>query len=107
MASFIDLQPNNILLGDTDSSILSNFEMAEFEEPIPRKTLPSCVIYLSRPLSISYGTPVLSDFGKARLGTDRQQGDIMPDIYRALEVIINVDWDYKVNIWNVGMVVRR
>ena len=29
----------------------------------------------------------------------------MPDIYRAPEVILDMDWDYKVDIWNVGMVV--
>lgn len=29
----------------------------------------------------------------------------MPDIYRAPEVILNMSWDYKVDIWNVGMVV--
>jgi serine/threonine protein kinase len=29
----------------------------------------------------------------------------MPDIYRAPEVILNMSWDYKVDIWNVGMVI--
>jgi hypothetical protein len=52
------------------------------------------------------GTPVLCDLGEARLGTDQQQGDNMPHIYRAPEVILNMTWDYKVDIWNVGMVVR-
>ncbi|GLA28295.1 hypothetical protein AnigIFM63326_005866 [Aspergillus niger] len=28
----------------------------------------------------------------------------MPDIYRAPEVIMNMKWDKKVDIWNVGMV---
>ncbi|GKZ50394.1 hypothetical protein AbraIFM66951_003530 [Aspergillus brasiliensis] len=28
----------------------------------------------------------------------------MPDIYRAPEVILNMTWDNKVDIWNVGMV---
>ena len=71
-----------------------------------RKTLEDRTIYLSRPLPISYGTPVLCDLGEARLGTDQQIGDIMPDIYRAPEVILNMSWDSKVDIWNVGMVVR-
>lgn len=74
---------------------------------MPRKTLKNRTIYLSRPLPISYGTPVLCDLGEARIGTDQQQGDIMPDIYRAPEVILNMTWDYKVDIWNVGMVVRQ
>ncbi|KAJ5570433.1 uncharacterized protein N7459_009863 [Penicillium hispanicum] len=99
-----DLQPNNILLGIKDDSILSQFEQAEFEAPVPRKVLEDRTIYLSRPLPISYGTPVLCDLGEARLGTDQQTGDIMPDIYRAPEVILDMNWDSKVDIWNVGMV---
>ncbi|KAF4219278.1 hypothetical protein CNMCM5878_003582 [Aspergillus fumigatiaffinis] len=79
-----DLQPNNILLGIKDESILSKFETAEFEAPVPRKALED---------------------REARLGADQQHGDIMPDIYRAPEVILNMTWDYKVDIWNVGMVI--
>ncbi|KAE8401792.1 kinase-like domain-containing protein [Aspergillus pseudonomiae] len=100
-----DLQPNNILLGIKDNSILSEFEKAEFEAPVPRKILEDRTIYLSRPLPISCGTPVLCDLGEARLGTDQQKGDIMPDIYRAPEVILDMSRDYKVDIWNVGMVI--
>ncbi|PLB50864.1 kinase-like protein, partial [Aspergillus steynii IBT 23096] len=77
----------------------------EFHSPIPRKVLGDRTIYLSRPLPISLGTPVLCDLGEARLGTDQQQGDIMPDLYRAPEVIVEMNWDYKVDIWNVGMVI--
>ncbi|KAL4784407.1 kinase-like domain-containing protein [Aspergillus varians] len=100
-----DLQPNNILLGIKDDLILSNFEQAEFEAPVPRKTLEDRTIYVSRPLPISMGTPVLCDLGEARLGIDQQRGDSMPDIYRAPEVILDMMWDYKVDIWNVGMVI--
>ena len=102
-----DLQPSNILLGIKDDSILAKFEQAEFEAPVPRKTVGNRIIYLSRPLPISFGTPVLCDLGEARLGIDQQQGDIMPDVYRAPEVILGMTWDYKVDIWNVGILVRR
>lgn len=71
---------------------------------MPRKTLEDRTIYLFRPLPISFGTPVLCDLGEARLGIDQQQGDIMPDIYRAPEVMLDMTWDCKVDIWNVGMV---
>lgn len=100
-----DLQPNNMLLGIKDDSILSRFEQAEFEKPVPRKVYDDRTIYISRPIPMSYGTPVLCDLGEARLGIDQQQGDIMPDLYRAPEVVLNMTWDYKVDIWNVGMVV--
>jgi hypothetical protein len=50
--------------------------------------------------------PQFCGLGEARLGADRQQGDIMPDVYRAPEVVLDMTWDYKVDIWNVGMVVR-
>lgn len=30
----------------------------------------------------------------------------MLDKYRAPEVILGMDWDYKVDIWNAGVVVR-
>lgn len=85
---------------------MSKFEKAEFEVPIPRKTLEDRTIYISRPLPLSFGTPVVCDFGEARIGIDNQQGDIMPDVYRAPEVILEMNWDYKVDIWNIGMVVR-
>lgn len=105
MTSTADIQPNNILLGIKDTSILSRFEEAEVEGPVPRKSLSDRTIYVSRPLPISFGTPVLCDLGEGRLGVDNQTGDIMPDIYRAPEVILNMNWDNKVDIWNVGMVV--
>lgn len=73
---------------------------------MPRKILEDRTIYVSRQLPISYGTPVLCDLGEARIATDEQNGDIMPDIYRAPEVILCMNWDHKVDIWNVGMVVR-
>ncbi|KAL4915211.1 kinase-like domain-containing protein [Aspergillus aurantiobrunneus] len=85
----------------TERLYLSPFEEAEFEAPIPQKTPEDRTIYLSRPLPISCGTPVLCDLGEARIGTDHQQGDIMPDIYRAPEVILDMSWDYKVGIWNI------
>ncbi|KAK2751712.1 hypothetical protein FQN54_008935 [Arachnomyces sp. PD_36] len=100
-----DLQPSNILLGIKDDLILSKFEQAEFEAPVPRKTRGDHTIYLSRPLPISFGTPVLCDLGEARVGTHQQHGDIMPDVYRAPEVILDMAWDYKVDIWNVGMLI--
>lgn len=102
----VDLQPNNILMGIDDESVLSEYEKDELEHPVPRKLVDGRTTYLSRPLSLTFGPPVLCDLGEARLGDEEHQDDIMPDVYRAPEVILGMKWSYKVDIWNVAMVVR-
>ncbi|KAI1843698.1 hypothetical protein JX266_010144 [Neoarthrinium moseri] len=99
-----DISPNNILLGVGDMSIFSEIEQSELEHPSPRKVLPDRVIYLSRPLPITYGPLAICDFGAARLG-DRFQGDVMPGVYRAPEIIMGMDWDSKIDIWSVGVMI--
>ncbi|PGH28266.1 serine/threonine protein kinase [Polytolypa hystricis UAMH7299] len=71
---------------------------------LPRKVVADRTIYLSRPLPFTFGPPVLCDLGEARLGYEEYQDDIMPDVYRAPEVILGMKWGYKVDIWNVAMV---
>jgi len=90
-----------------DESVFSECENDEFEQPIPRKITNDRIIYLSRPLSFAVGFPVLCDLGEARLGEAEHQGDIMPDVYRAPEVILGMKWNFKVDIWNVAMLVSK
>jgi serine/threonine protein kinase len=47
--------------------------------------------------------PVITDFSEARLGLGPHRDDIMPDVYRAPEVIFDAPWDEKVDIWNLGV----
>jgi serine/threonine protein kinase len=100
-----DVSPNNILLGIHDPALLPEIERAEIIDPAPRKTLASRTIYYSRRMPLTHGSPVISDFGMARVG-DSHRGDIMPDIYRASEVILGMEWSYPVDIWAVGLMVR-
>jgi len=67
------------------------------------------IIYQSRPFRRNgnlkrFGLPILSDFGEARIG-DRHQGSIQPDLYRAPEVLLGMEWTSKADIWNVGVLV--
>lgn len=94
-------------MGIDDTSVLTEYENDELEHPVPRKEVDDRIIYLSRPLPFTFGPPVLCDLGDARLGDEKHHDDIMPDVYRAPEVIIGMNWDYKVDIWNVAMVVRK
>lgn len=96
------------MFGIEDFSILADFEQEEKSDPSPCKVNADRVIYSSRRLkrTTQYGRPVLCDFGQARLGAQEYYGDIQPYIYRAPEVLLRMPWDHKVDIWNVGVLVR-
>lgn len=88
-----------------DSKILTQIEEDEIQRPIARKVLDDRYVYYSRPMPVCASLPVLSDLGEARVGEQKHRGDIMPGIYRAPEVILDMEWDCKVDIWSVGTMV--
>ncbi|KAI6018886.1 putative CDK4/6 [Pisolithus marmoratus] len=106
-----DVQENDILLGMDDKTAehdLENFEVEELTSPGPRKIDRDRVIHTSRalvPRIYSYGRPVLCDFSEARLGEYDNLADIQPYQYRAPEVIFEIPWDEKVDIWSVGVMI--
>lgn len=102
-----DISPNNILLGVEDMSVFSKIEQSERDHPSPRKILDDRSIYLSHKIPITRGAPMISDFGAARLGVPGQKhsGDVMPGVYRAPEIILGMEWDSKIDIWSVGVMV--
>ncbi|KAL3495794.1 kinase-like domain-containing protein [Aspergillus germanicus] len=71
-------QLKNLLLPGPEISYLARFEEAEVTDPSPRKMLKDRTIYKTI--------------------------NIMPNVYRAPEVMLRSSWDYKVDIWNVAMV---
>lgn len=102
---YIDISPNNILCGVKNLSPFEELEEAERAQPVARKVLPDRVIYQSRQTPMTQGEPVLSDLGSARFGQEEYQGDIMPLVYRAPEVILDMKWSSKVDIWSMGVMV--
>ncbi|KAL1587940.1 hypothetical protein WHR41_03408 [Cladosporium halotolerans] len=101
-----DLSPNNVLVG-ADESVVSKVEIAELAEPSPRKLLADRTIHLSYAMPTSFDPPVITDFGAARLGEPGQKysGDVMPAVFRAPEVIAEMEWDCKIDIWSVGVMI--
>ncbi|KAK5999532.1 hypothetical protein QM012_005385 [Aureobasidium pullulans] len=85
--------------------MLAKVEETEIQTPSPRKVLDDRVIHLSYTLPTSYTDPVITDFGAARLGQpgEKFRGDVMPGVYRAPEVIADMEWDSKIDIWSVGV----
>lgn len=102
-----DLSPNNILISVPDTTIFSQIDKAESEHPTILKITGDRTIYGSRPLPVTQGNPVIYDFGESRMREPGQKhrGDVMPDFYRAPEVILGIEWDEKIDIWCVGLMV--
>ncbi|RMZ81404.1 hypothetical protein DV738_g2284, partial [Chaetothyriales sp. CBS 135597] len=104
-----DINPSNIMFTIADESILSDFEKAEIEQPSQRKVVSEGrTIYASRKLGLPkdalWGQPVLCDFGQALIG-DSHRGLIQPELYRAPEVLFNMEWRSSVDIWNVAVLI--
>ncbi|QKX62770.1 uncharacterized protein TRUGW13939_09935 [Talaromyces rugulosus] len=98
-----DLQLKNLLLPSPDESALSRFEEDAVKTPAARKMLKGRTIYTSSKFPLSNGLPLLSDFGEARFAGKENNEDIMPNVYRAPEVISKMNWDHTVEIWSVAM----
>lgn len=94
-----------------DEGVLEDFEKAEKEDPSPRKIVNNeRSIYATRnfrrPRNNAWGYPVLCDFGEARIGPWHSHEWIQPEVYRAPEIILELDWSYSVDIWNAGCLVK-
>ena len=81
-------------------------EEDELENPVARKVQDDRTIYHSCLMKPQPGPLLLSDFGEARLGAGPHAGDIMPLVYRAPEVLLQLQWSYAIDIWSVGLTVR-
>ncbi|OAQ64022.2 protein kinase-like protein [Pochonia chlamydosporia 170] len=99
-----DISPNNVLLSSPDPSVFEKIERSELEQPSARKILSDRTIYVSQPMPITFGMPIICDFGAARIG-NTHSGDVMPGVYRAPEVIMGMEWDSKIDIWSVGVMI--
>ncbi|KAK5107107.1 hypothetical protein LTR62_001855 [Meristemomyces frigidus] len=101
-----DIQPKNILLGVADTSAFRRFEKDEREQPMPRKELPSRTIYCSRLMPVTHDIPSLCDFSEARFDSDDNTDLVMPDVYRAPEVVLSLRWSYGIDHWALAMTLR-
>ena len=103
----LDIKSDNIMFGFEDDSALVEFEQAEMDSPSPRKEVDGRFIYVSRQVQKpkDIGPPVLCDFGGAFFGDKLHDNDVQPDQYRCPEVILEIPWSCKIDIWNVGCMV--
>ncbi|OAA66452.1 Protein kinase-like domain protein [Niveomyces insectorum RCEF 264] len=100
-----DLQEDNILLSLQDETELKEVEDEEMHDPSPRKEYKDHVIYASRLPELSGRMPVICDFGEARFGQESYGEHALPDLYRAPEILLRIEWDEKLDIWTLGLVI--
>jgi hypothetical protein len=97
------------MLRAKDPTIWSHIEQEEIEHPSPRKIVDGRTIYRSRVLLHTRwaSRPIITDFGAARFGEpgETHSGDAVPGIYRAPEVNLDIEWDSKIDMWCVGLMV--
>ncbi|KAL2813075.1 kinase-like domain-containing protein [Aspergillus cavernicola] len=79
-----DISPQNVLTEIGDDSILKNIEDQESQDP-------------SIPIISDSGAPLRDDDGRIN------QDWIMPDLYRAPEVLLQIPWTFQVDMWSVGV----
>jgi hypothetical protein len=63
-------------------------------------------VYLSRSTPFTKGPPLLCDLSEARFDGPDNDDLIMPNIYRAPEVLLGMPWSYPVDAWGFAMTVR-
>ncbi|KAG7082672.1 kinase-like protein [Colletotrichum scovillei] len=102
-----DIQDGNIMLSISDTTILDDLVNEEWRLPSARKVMSDRTTYASTGLEIpdDPGDPVISDFGDAQYGEGDFDGEVMPDLYRAPEIILGIPWDEKIDIWALGLMV--
>ncbi|KAL5882765.1 hypothetical protein ACKVWC_001770 [Pyricularia oryzae] len=98
-----DVHGGNILLKFSDDSAVSLYEQVEFNSPSPRKICPDGrIIHTSRQIYNSRPTAILCDFSSARIcRLDQPQTGLppMPEQYRPPEVILGMEFGYKIDMW--------
>ena len=82
-------------------------EESEMTEPGPRKVYKDHTIHATTLLEFTPTVPVLCDFGEARFGRESYAEHAMPDLCRAPEILLGLDWTEKIDIWALGLMVSR
>jgi serine/threonine-protein kinase SRPK3 len=104
-----DIQEDNIMLGVEDDTIFKGFEEEEWTEPSTRKIENDRIICETKTVDIPDNPThaILCDFGDAQFGEETYIGEVMPDLYRAPEIVLGMPWNEKIDIWSVGLLLRE
>lgn len=94
-----------------EEQLFEQIEAIELATPAPRKVLSERSIYLSYEIGKTHGPAVITDYGAARLSDpdkdEKHSGDVMPGPYRSPEIILGGEWDSKIDMWSLGVMVSH
>lgn len=101
------MQEGNIMLSIEDHSYLDELVKQEREQPSPRKQDSDRTIYSTVELDMpdDPGDATICDFGDTKFGQGPFEGEVMPDLYRAPEIVLGIPWNEKIDIWSFGLMV--
>ncbi|KAK2613298.1 hypothetical protein N8I77_000219 [Diaporthe amygdali] len=100
-----DIQEGNIMFSIEDEAELKAVEEEEIAEPSARKIQKDNAVFMTRQVLAEVGNPKLIDLGEARFGQDKYAEHVMPDLYRAPEILLGLSWDSKIDIWALGLMI--
>ncbi|KAL2256675.1 hypothetical protein VTK26DRAFT_1319 [Humicola hyalothermophila] len=102
-----DIQPGNFMLSISDPTVLVKAVSNEWSSPGPHKLLGENEIYCSVDLDLPVDgdIPIISDFGDAHFGDPPYFAEVMPDLFRAPEMILGIPWDEKIDTWAFGLMI--
>lgn len=93
------------MLSINDSAILDEVVEEEWQQPSPCKVDGDQIVYTSVEMEMpdDPGEPLICDFGDAKVGEGPFTGEVMPDLYRAPEIVLGIPWNEKIDIWGFGL----
>ncbi|KXT07398.1 hypothetical protein AC578_417 [Pseudocercospora eumusae] len=104
-----DIKLDNIqlTLPSNEDEFLTSFVAAETDNPsFVKVTTNGSPIYMSREMSQDELTfPILCDLGSAKIGEPPHNDIVQALPYRAPEVILGASWDFKIDIWSLGVLI--
>ncbi|CAG7935275.1 unnamed protein product [Penicillium salamii] len=101
-----DIKGENILQVLEGNEIFDNFVELELKDPSSRKIVGDKVLYEERMLGqLKRCQWVLGDLGSTVKGDEERNHLAQPQVFRSPEVMLEVNWSYPTDIWNLGVVV--
>ena len=105
----LDIKPQNVLTEIKEPWIFEKFledvPSAQQIKKLGRKFLTPTTI-MKPPKDYMNSDFRLADFGQARQDSDRNTDQVQAELLRAPEVVLQMNWNSKIDIWSVACVVR-